>query len=251
MGQVVHDGHPVLAVIEGDVDRVLCSREEQPLADRVLVHPMDVAEDALRDIPAEIGPGLAIIRGLIDERIAIVHLVQIDRDVARPRIITGRLDVGERSERRQVQDVLGDVCPVLSGVAGDLQLAVVGPGPDAALLDRRFGNGENGAAQFHRQVVVGQASRRPQHIGIIECEVGADDFPASAGVRRPMNELAAYVDCVVVMRRNSDRERPLETVLERSAHVSVGRLRPDFGRDDVTIPGVDSLEVGSRSFRPR
>ena len=136
IGQVVLERQPVFPIIERDIDRVLGAQVKEPPADRVLVNPMAVAEDALGNSRGQRDPGIPIIGRLVDERVAAVHLVEIDGEVGRSRIIAGWLNVAHGPPSRKTGNVFRDVCPGLSAVAGELDEAVVRARPDAAFLQR-------------------------------------------------------------------------------------------------------------------
>ena len=91
-----------------------------------------VAQHAARNAVGDRLPRLAVIGGLVDERVAVVHLVEVDGQVGGARVVARRLDVADRAPRRQVGNVLRHVRPGLPAVARELHLAVVGAGPDQA-----------------------------------------------------------------------------------------------------------------------
>src|SRR5579862_2798187 len=87
----------------------------------------------LRQIATDLLPGLAKIRRLVDERIAIVHEVKIDADVRRAGIEVRRSNAGDRSPGRESRDILGDVDP-LPAVVRVPNLAIIRSCPDEAFF---------------------------------------------------------------------------------------------------------------------
>src|SRR5262249_4769725 len=59
-------------------------------------------------------------------------------------------------------------------------------------------------------------------------QVRTDHLPALTAVDRAVNVLAAGVDRVVIVRRNRQRERPVEPVLRTGGSRADGHLGPDF-----------------------
>src|SRR5262249_2057866 len=126
---------PVRAIIERIVECVAGAGEEIPLLVRVLRDYLRIGQrSAFRQSVADLRPRLSEVGSLVEPWIAIVHHVEIYRDVGRTRIEIRRLDLRYRSPGRQATDVLGDVIPRLPGIAGIPDLAIVGAGPDQALL---------------------------------------------------------------------------------------------------------------------
>ena len=79
-------------------------------------------------------PALSIVFGLVHVRIAVVHLMEIDRDVGGSGIVAGRLDVTNRAPRWQIGDVRRDVGPVCAAIPRDVDQTVIGAGPNDSLL---------------------------------------------------------------------------------------------------------------------
>src|SRR5260370_1393829 len=63
---------------------------------------------------------------------------------------------------------------------------------------------------------------------VVQREVRADRLPGGAAVGRLMDVLAADVDPVVVVRRDRQRERPYETVLQIRGRPADRGARPDL-----------------------
>src|SRR5579864_2022043 len=214
VGQAARQRLPAPAVVERDVEAVLGAQVEEAAPRRVLAQGMDVGERAARDAVDDRRPGAAVVPGLEDERIAVVDLVQVDGDVGGAGLVARRLDGAHRPPGRQAVEVRGHVGPGLAAVLGELQLAVVGPGPDEARLQPRLGDREDDAGVLDADVVGGEAAGDLLARLVVQGEVGADHLPGGAGVGGLVDVLAADVDAVVVVRGDGQRERPEEAVLQ-------------------------------------
>src|SRR6185295_2699790 len=63
---------------------------------------------------------------------------------------------------------------------------------------------------------------------VVERQIGADRLPGLAAVGRAMHELRPRIDRVVIVRRDGDRERPVEAVLQVARGGTDRGLRPDL-----------------------
>ncbi len=230
MRQIVLQRLPGVAVVPRHVDGVLRPDVEHAAADRILVDHLRVAQHALRDAVGDQLERLAVVGGAVDERIAVVHLVEVHRHVGRARVVARRRDAADRAPRRQPGHVLRDVGPRLAVVARHLQQAVVGAGPDQALLLRRLRDAIDDARVLHADVVRGEAAGAAHLRAVVERQIRADHLPALTAVGRPVDVLAADVDRVVVVRRDVERRVPHEAILHarRPGH-STGRATPPPG----------------------
>ena len=68
---------PVLSVIERNVKGILRPQVEQPLAHGVFANTVRVAQRSVGNSVGNRRPGLAVIRRLVNEGIAIIHLMEI------------------------------------------------------------------------------------------------------------------------------------------------------------------------------
>ncbi len=161
----------------------------------------------------DIGPGGAVIGGLEDERIAIVHQMRVDRCVRGARIEERRLDAGDRAPHRQTFDVLRHVVPMRAGIARVPDLPVVGAGPDQSLLDRRRGDREYHFTIKLPEVIAYDSARRPVARRVLRRKIGADDGPALSAVARFEDYLATVIDGVVIERIDRERRGPVATIL--------------------------------------
>ena len=190
---------PVLPIVERHVHRILSPEVQEAAANRIFLDAVCPAQHAVWNPVGDRLPRLAVVVRLVHIRIAIVRVVEIDREVGRRRVVMGRFDAADPAPQRERVEVLRQVRPGLPAVARHLHLTVIGARPDQAALPRRFGEKDNrfvtGAA-----VVAGEAARGSLSILVVQRQVGADHLPALAAVGCLVNVLAADVDLVVIER---------------------------------------------------
>src|SRR5687768_514823 len=104
---------------------------------------MSVSAQSFR-IAADPLPGLSIIGRLVDIRVHITKGVPIEGCVRGSRIESACFNTGDPGGRRQTWYILHHVRPVLSSVARDLNIAVIGSDPDYAPAFWRFTNRVDG-----------------------------------------------------------------------------------------------------------
>ncbi len=174
---------------------------------------MRIAEHVVRNPSGDQRPGLSVVRGLVNKRIAKVHLMAVNGQVGCAWVVARGFDVVHRAPLREVGKIFRDVAPVFSPVACHLHLPVVGTRPDQPRLFRRLGQRENHARIFHADVVGSEPSGNLLSALVIARQVRTDDLPAIAAVSRDVHKLAAHVNLVVIVGRNRDGEFPVEAVL--------------------------------------
>ena len=152
----------------------------------------------------------------------------VDGDVRCARVVARSLDVADRAPRKHVRNVLRQVRPRLTAVASDLHLAIVCARPNRSRFFRRFSYGENYAGVFDADVVARQSAGESLLAFVVLSQIGADDLPAIAAVGCLMNELTADVNLVVIVRRDRQRHRPHETILEICSDFAANIFRPHF-----------------------
>src|ERR1044072_9451551 len=103
-------------------------------------------------------PRLTVIAGLVNKRLAVVHLMEINRDVSGAGVVTRRFNVADRAPCGQIWNVLRYVCPALAVVARQLNEAIIRASTDQALLFRRLGNRENDWRVFDADIVASQST---------------------------------------------------------------------------------------------
>src|SRR5215831_742250 len=168
----------------------------------------------MRNAVGDLRPGFAVIIGLVDKRVPVVHLVEVHRNIGGSGIVAGGLDVRKRSPLRQVGNILSDVSPVFAAVAGQLQQTVIGSRPDHAGFFRRFGNGEHHPGIFHAYVVWAEAAGNAHSTLVVARQVGADDLPAISSIPGNVHELAAHIYLIMVVWRDGDGELPVEAIFD-------------------------------------
>ena len=103
---------------------------------------------------------------------------------------------------------------------------VVGARPDQPRLRRTLVNRVDHAAVLHPDVVGGEAAGDGLPLAVVGGQVRADLLPALAAVRGAVDMLAAHIDGVAVVRREEQREDPLEPVAQRLRRPAHRALRP-------------------------
>ena len=161
---------------------------------------MGVAQHGVRNSVGDRLPRLAVVLGAKDERIAIVDLVPVYREVCRAGVVTRRFDVRHRAPLRELVNIGRDIGPRLAAIARELHIAVIGAGPDQARLFGRFGDGKHHAGIFHADIVAREAARESLPRFVIARQIGTDDLPGVALVGSHMNVLAAHVDLIAIVR---------------------------------------------------
>ena len=226
---------PAGAIIERDIQTVARSGIEQSWPDRVFAYDVRVAQRTGGDALDDTHPARTVVLGDPQFRLRRVHLVRVDRNVGLAGDVARRFDATHGAERRQAVHVLADVIPASAVVPADVDQTVVRSGPDHALFQRRLGDREQYRGVRGTGVIRRETARLALQFGVVGGQVGADDLPGAAAVVGAMNVLAAGVDDVVVVRRDREREGPLESI----ANVA---CRPAFG---VVGPDADVLRVSS------
>ena len=104
-------------------------------------------------------PRFAEVGRAIDVGIEVAERVPVECGVCRARRKAARLDPRNPRIARQARHVLDRVGPGLAAVARDLQVAVVGAGPNLARRHGRFADRKDRGVRFGRRVVDGDAAR--------------------------------------------------------------------------------------------
>src|SRR5262245_9544500 len=233
---------PMLAVVERKVQTVLDAEIQQSLSHRILADAVRVAVYALRQIAGNRLPRPAVVRRLVDERVTVVDLMQVDGHVCDAVVESRRLDIADGAPRGKAGQIRGDVCPARAGIARHLHLTVVRAGPDDALLDWRLGDREHDAGILDADVVRCESARGLLARHIAGREIGADHLPALAAVGRAMHVLASRIDGVVIVRCDRERERPVEAVLHTLGRYTDGDLGPDLYFARLPRPLIETLD---------
>ncbi len=115
---------------------------------------------------------------------------------------------------------------------------VVGADPDHAALEARFDHRVNRRVDlFAGDVPRDRIARDDLILRFLGGQIGADDVPRNAFVRRAMEHVRGLVDDALVMRRHVDDRLAREAVLDlvRIVAVAVLRIHPVV----LLLPGVD------------
>ena len=132
--QAFGESGPVASVIERIQQPVPGAREEQAFLVGILGDRAHVGELVLRHAVADLGPGLAEIRGFVDKGIAVVVQVEVHRHVGRAGCESGGRDAGDAAPGGQPRDVFAQIGPMLATVASDPNQTIVRAGPDSPFL---------------------------------------------------------------------------------------------------------------------
>ena len=205
---------------------------------------MHVAEHTLGNTRVEPRECLAVIRGLVDVRVAIVDEMRVHRHVRRARIVLARLDGRDGAPLGKPRQIGGEVRPRLAAVARDVHEAVHGAGPDQIFLNGRFGDGEQHRHVFDEQIVDHEPATTLLLGAVVRGEIGGDDRPALPAVGGLVHELRAHVHRVVIVRRDVDGERPLKAVLEVLGRHTVAGFGP-------RLHGARHLRLQVEALEPR
>src|SRR5690606_17341406 len=121
-------------------------------------------------------------------------------------------------------------------VAGEVQLAVIGPGPDLAAGMRRLGDPPDRAVVLNAGLVPGDVTAGgAKRLGFSVRQVGAAAGPALARVVRAPDMLRADVDDPRVVARRSDRVVPLEAFSQVHRGIAHRVYGPDI--DGAVLAG--------------
>src|SRR5690242_3355391 len=98
------------------------------------------------------GPGLAIVRGLIEVWLDLAEGVTIKSCVGRALVEAACLNRGNPGKLGEVRHIADDIRPGFGAVASNLQIAIIGADPDDLAILRRFRDGINRGVHFGRRV---------------------------------------------------------------------------------------------------
>ena len=229
-GKVLLEGGPARTVVERDEHAPLGPEVEQSLAVRVLAnHPHRVVvRHPVRPV-GDAGPGLAVVVRPVGVRGGVAELVAQDRRVRLGRVVGRNLDVLHPAVGAELGR--SDLFPGPAAVAGHVDGSVVRARPDDSLLVGRFLD-----VVEHREVllaghvegdrVAGDHLRFRGEGG----EIGRNGPPGASPVFGDVDVLRGVEDPVGVVRRDVDRDRPLEAVLE-----VLGVMPVDVPEADVVL----------------
>src|ERR1700732_3791228 len=148
----------------------------------------------LRQIAADRFPGFAKIRGLVKERIPVIHQMKIDGDISSAGIKIRRSNAADGSPYRQSRNILGYVRPIGGAVFRIPKLTVVRARPDQTFLDLGRGDGEYHFSLKLSQIVTYDSTGRDDATGILRREIRTGYRPTLPRVGRFENDLASVVN---------------------------------------------------------
>ena len=219
----------MVAVVEGNVDAQLGGGVEQAILLRVLLDGVDVR--AVGNPVNDVGPGAAAVVGAIDVGAPVGEAVAIDGGVGGFGVEVAGLNAGDLAPRRHRWR--GHIVPMRAVVAGDVDEAVVGAGPDGLRVQRRWAERiDHAEAIGHLLVdVLGRDGIEIRGHGRVDArEVGADLFPGLAAVAGAEDELVGVVERVIGLGEDLG-QRP-------RAAIGIGRI----GGRDVAAFGRGHVE---------
>ena len=136
----------------------------------------------------------------------------------------------------------GDVGPRLAVVGGDVNEPVVGPGPQEAGGQRRFGEGHHGPVRL------GLRSHGEDPLQVAVGEVVADALPPIAPVRELEDAVAAEVEGGRLVWGDEEGRVPVEAE-SRLAFLGRGPQHPPLAGVEVDAADVASLRFGVDDVR--
>src|SRR6185295_13875125 len=121
-------------------------------------------------------------------------------------------DLADGAQLRQPGDVLRDVIPALSAVAGIPELPVVGAGPDQSALNLRWRDREHERAVELTEVVLDDPAGGNDDARVTRRQIRTDDAPCLPGIGGLEDHLAAIVDRLRIEGIDRERRRPVTAI---------------------------------------
>ena len=205
---------PVRAGVHRDEQAKLRAQIEDARPLQVLLDHMRVAAHP-RGRADEGGPGLAEIRRAIQVRREIAEGVPVEGGVGRPLGMAAGLHPRHPGGGRQALHVLDQVGPGPAVVLGQLEVAVVGPGPDHARLHRAFGDGVDGRVHLGGGVVDGDPAGLLLLLffRVVGGQVRGQPVPGLAVVAGAVQILGSEIERGLVVRAQRHGRVPVEPQL--------------------------------------
>ena len=140
---------------------------------------------------------------------------------------------------------------VFAAVASELEIAVVGPGPDQVLVFWRLADREDCGVHFRRGIVDCHAARLFLFLllRVVRRQVGRDALPTLAVVAGAEKKLRADVDRPFLVRRSDQRRVPVEAQLFLVVRLRLNdarfeRVAVDPADIAALVFGVDVIGIG-------
>ena len=224
---------PVGSGIRGDPQPELGAEEQQLRVDGIFLDHMRIAAHALQVGGAdEPGPGRPVIMGDVDIRGHVALGMPVEGRIRGARGEVAGLDPAHPGTGGEPGHMGGEVLPMGTAIAGQLQIAVIGADPDLSRGERRLADRVDRRVHFGRGIVDGDAARQFLQllVRIVGREVRGNAFPGLATVRRTKQELRADVQRLRIVRRQRDRRIPVEAQLRIALEVRSVQPRLDVPR---------------------
>src|SRR5215469_947986 len=164
-------------------------------------------------------PRFAVIGGGEDIDVVVVGAMTVEGDEGSPFRRFGSHDAGDVGAFGHARHFAGDVGPGFSAVTGDLDVAVVGAGPQNVGRERRLADSGDGrifldTVVARERFLVGNFAEDLEFVAVhTGSEVVAEADPGITLVGGFEKVVAAVIDGFVVVGGDGDRRVPLETIV--------------------------------------
>ena len=210
-GDVVADALPGSPPIPGAVHPPLHPHVEKVRIPWILPDHVDVV--VFGEAPGDVAPGGAVVPGDEDVGGEVVVPVVVHRHVRRAGVVPRRVDLPDPRVGPEASDVPHHVGPARAAVPGDLDVPIVGPGPDDPGLHRRLGDGQHRGVELGGGVVrVDLTAGRLLLVRVVGGEVRTDLRPRRAEVGALEDHVPAEVHRSRIMGGDVDGRVPVEAV---------------------------------------
>src|SRR5439155_23550954 len=175
--------------------------------DRIFLDHMSVSTDAFRVLRGhERRPGFAVIRRFENIRRHVAKGMSIKCGISGARAEVASVDPADPGILWQTGNVTNNVCPSLTTVARELEVAVVRADPDQSFLFGRFADRINRGVHFRRRIVHRDTAGLflLLFLRIVRGEVWGNAFPILAVVAPAKKKLRADINRPLVTRREPD-----------------------------------------------
>ena len=244
---------PALPFVGAHVQAGFGTQVEQVGHVVVLHHAQRVALD-----PAgrrgQVLPGFSVVRGVKEVRGKVVLAVVVHDHPRFSCLVRAGVDVGNPRPAGHSGHPGGAQRPGFSAVAGDVDLAVVGPRPKRPFFQGRRGNGQQAGVVFGTGYVPGESAafQRLVFLGVVGGQVRGNDLPALAAVGAKMHVLRAVVNGVWGKGILGNGRVPVEAQVFAFGMHRLDKVRVPGGEvhpSQVTFLGHGVGRVGVRGVR--
>ena len=176
-GKVEAQRLPMVPVVEGNIGGALRPGEEQAFALGILTNSVDVL--VIGNAGDNLSPGLAAVTSAKNMRAQVVKAQGVDSRISRIGVAVAGFE--DRDFLPCAETSGSDIVPVRAAVGGEPDESVVGSGPYAADVERRWCERVDDAA-LRRRHLAGENADAGGDVPCFACEIGADLLPGSATV---------------------------------------------------------------------